>query len=49
MGRYYLLGRSVVFVVLVWFGMVGRGYVVNVGSGYVMNVGRGYVLIQNSQ
>ena len=28
---------------LVWFGMVGRGYVMNVGRGYVMNVGRGYV------
>ena len=33
---------------LVWFGMVGRGYVMSVGRGFVMNVGRGYV-IQNSQ
>ena len=31
-----------------WFGVVGRGYVMNVGRDYVMNVGRGYV-IQNSQ
>ena len=50
------MGRSVVLVVLVWFGMLGRGYVVNVGRGYVMNVGRGYVMnvgrgyvIHNSQ
>ena len=32
------------FWILVWFGMVGRGYVMNVGRGYVMNVGRGYVI-----
>ena len=29
------------------FGMVGRGYVMNVRRGYIKNVGRGYV-IQNS-
>ena len=29
---------------LLWFGMVGRGYVMNVGRGYVMNVSRGYVM-----
>ena len=32
------------FLGLVKFGMVGRGYVMNVGRGYVMNVGRGYVI-----
>ena len=37
------MGRSVVLVGFVWFGMVGRGCVMNVGRGYVMNVGRGYV------
>ena len=31
---------------LVWFGMVGRGYAMNVDRGYVMNVSRGYV-VQN--
>ena len=28
------------FLGLVKFGMVGRGYVMNVGRGYVMNVGK---------
>ena len=42
------MGRSVVWVSLVWFGMVSRGYVMNVGRGYVLKVGRGYV-IQNSE
>ena len=32
------------FFCLVKFGMVGRGYVMNVGRGFVMNVGRGYVI-----
>ena len=45
-GRW--VGRSVVLVGLVWFGVVSRGYVMNVGRSYVLNVGRGYV-IQNSE
>ena len=36
------------FLGLVKFGIVGRGYVMNVGRGYIKNVGRGYV-IQNSE
>ena len=38
------MGRSMVLVGLVWFGVVDKGYVMDVCRGYVINVGRGYVI-----
>ena len=43
------VGRSVALVGLVKFGMVDRGYVMNVGRGYVMSVSRGYVRIHSNE
>ena len=37
----FLVGLVYSFI---WFGMVGRGYVMNVSRSYVMTVGRGYVI-----
>ena len=41
-------GFGFILVGLIWFGMVNRGYAINVGRVYEMIVGRGYV-IQNSE
>ena len=43
-----LVSFGLILVGLVWFGIVGRGYVMNFDRVDVIKVGRGYV-IQNSQ
>ena len=45
----FLGGHKLKWFGLVWFGMVGIGYVMNVGRGYVINVGRGYVIQNGNQ